>query len=153
MLFPTHLLVAASLSRVRRLSPAWLVGGAALPDLLDKPLGMLGVFDLFQTVGHSALLAILMLPLALYSRAGAAVAVGWLSHLLLDVVHIVINGRPTDALFLGWPLVVPPDPLRAPPGPFVAQYLGTPSFYIELGIWLVLGGAFVAEHVAARRAK
>ena len=150
MLFPTHLLVAASLRRWSQLSPVWLAVGAAVPDLLDKPLGMLGVLDLFQTVGHSALTAVVLLPLAWYSRDGAAVAVGWVSHLLLDALHVVINGRPTDALFLGWPLVVPPDPLRAPPGPFVEQYLGTPAFYLEVAIWLVVGGVFAAERLAAR---
>lgn len=137
MLFPTHLVVAALFGRWARLSPAWLVAGAALPDVVDKPLGMLGVFDLFQTVGHSALtLAVLAVPLARHSRAGRAVVVGWGSHLLLDAVHMILNGRPEHTLFLAWPLAVPSDPLTLPPVEFFFYYLWTPSFYLEVGIWL-----------------
>ena len=138
MLFPTHLVVAALFGRWSRLSAAWLVAGAALPDVVDKPLGMLGVFDLFQTVGHSALtLVVLGVPLARHSRAGRALVVGWVSHLLLDAVHMVLNGRPEHTLFLAWPLAVPSDLLTLPPVEFFFYYLWTPSFYLEVGIWLV----------------
>ncbi|MFC7027298.1 metal-dependent hydrolase [Halomicroarcula sp. GCM10025324] len=144
MLFPTHLAVAALLGRWSRFSSAWLVAGAALPDLVDKPLGMLGVFDLFQTVGHSALtLAVLAVPLARHSRAGRALVVGWVSHLLLDAVHMVVNGRPEHTVFLAWPLAVPASPLTLPPVEFFFYYLWTPSFYLEVGIWLAVVAAFV----------
>jgi hypothetical protein len=145
VLFATHLVAAALLARPTRLSPWWLVVGAALPDLVDKPLAALGVVDLYHTVGHSALLIILVVPVALAGRAGLSAAVGWGSHLLLDALHIIVNGRPTDALFLGWPLVVPPDPLAIPPGDFVFFYLWSPAFYLEFLVW----GALAA--VLARR--
>ncbi|ERH13579.1 MAG: hypothetical protein J07HB67_02619, partial [halophilic archaeon J07HB67] len=38
MLFPTHLLLAAGLAR-GRFPTVWVVAGATLPDLVDKPLG------------------------------------------------------------------------------------------------------------------
>ncbi len=147
MLFATHLAAAALLARPTRLSPWLLVAGAALPDLVDKPLAALGVVDLYHTVGHSGLLLVLVVPVALTGRAGLSAAVGWGSHLLLDALHIVVNGRPSDALFLGWPLVVPPDPLAIPPGAFVAYYLWSPSFFLEFLIW---GGLAV---VLARRVR
>jgi len=145
VLFPTHLVAAVLLSRVTRLSPWWLVVGAALPDVVDKPLGLLGVVDLFHSVGHSGFLIVLMGPIALSGRAGLAVTVGWASHLLLDVLHVVVNGRAGDAVFLGWPLRVSPDPLAIPPGSFVWYYVGTPSFYLDVLLWVVLAAVVVTE--------
>jgi hypothetical protein len=146
VLFPTHLVAAALLGRRVRLSTGWLVVGAALPDVIDKPLAMIGLVDLFHTVGHSALLGVVCVPLAIRHRPGLTVAVGWASHLLLDGVHVVVNGRPADALFLVWPLAVPPDPLALGIVPFVWQYLWTPSFFLESLVW----AAFVTVLLSAR---
>jgi hypothetical protein len=146
VLFATHLAAAALVGLRSRLVVPWLVVGAAVPDLVDKPLAGLGVVDLFHTVGHSALLVVLVVPVALTGRAGLSAAVGWGSHLALDALHVVVNGRPTDALFLGWPLVVPPDPLAIPPGDFALFYLWSPAFYLEFLVW----GALAV--VLARRA-
>jgi hypothetical protein len=145
VLFATHLAAAVLLGRRSRLSTAWLVAGAALPDVVDKPLAMAGVVDLYHTVGHSALLALLFLPAATVGRRWLAVAVGWLSHLCLDALHIAVNGRPDDLLFLGWPLVVPATPLGIPPGEFFYYYLWTPSFFLEIGLWLTLGASLVFD--------
>lgn len=137
MLFPTHLVAAGLLWRVLRLSPLWLVVGAAIPDIVDKPLGTVGITPVFHSVGHSLLFVVVMVPLALSGRAGLAVATGWVSHLGLDAVHVVVNGRPGDALFLFWPALTPPTPLAIPPGSFFWYYLGSRSFFIEVGIWVV----------------
>ncbi|MFC4988533.1 hypothetical protein [Saliphagus infecundisoli] len=152
MLFPTHLLAAALLSRVTRLPAAWLVVGAAVPDLVDKPLGVLGVTALFHSVGHSLVLAVVVVPIALSGRAGLAVATGWASHLALDVTHVVVNGRPADALFAFWPLISPPDPLGLPPGAFVGYYLGSPAFFIEVAVWTTLAAVALRSRLRARRA-
>ena len=145
MLFPTHLLVAAFIGHESRLSSVWLVLGASLPDVIDKPLGLLGIVDLYHSIGHTALVAPFFLLLALSSRTGLAVALGWVSHLVLDALHVIINGRPNDALFLGWPLVAPADPLGIPPGEFLLFYLWTPSFLIEGILWIALA-LVVAKH-------
>jgi hypothetical protein len=150
VLFATHLLVAALIGRATRLSPLWLVCGAALPDLVDKPLAMAGVTDLFHSVGHSGLLVVLAVPVALSGRTGLALAVGWGSHLFLDAFHVVLNGRASDALFLGWPVVVPPNPLRIPPGSFFFYYLWSPSFFVEVAIWLSAALVVVRTAVVPR---
>jgi len=141
VLFPTHLVATLLFGRHVRLSTAWLLVGATLPDVVDKSLAALGVVDLFHTVGHSALLVVLAVPLAYASRAGLALAVGWGGHLALDAFHIVLNGRPSDALFLLWPVAVPPTPLAVPPVEFFWYYLWSPSFVVEIGIWLALLGS------------
>jgi hypothetical protein len=151
VLFPTHLVAGALLGTYWRLSVAWLVVGAALPDLLDKPLASLGVTTLYHSIGHSVLLAVVLVPLAAVSRAGVAVAVGWASHLLLDALHVVVNGRPLDALFLAWPVAVPPDPLALAPIPFALQYLWTPAFFIEIGIWLAAAAVALRRRPVVRR--
>jgi hypothetical protein len=142
VLFATHLLVAGLFARRVRIPVWWAIGGAALPDLLDKPLAALGLVDLFHTVGHSALLAVLLVPIAFVSRAGVAAAIGWASHLFFDAFHVILNGRAGDALFLVWPLAIPPDPLAIPPGEFLFFYLWSPSFFVEVAIWT--GAAVIA---------
>jgi hypothetical protein len=145
VLFPTHLAAAVLLARVSRLPPTWVVVGAAAPDVVDKPLAMIGATTLFHSIGHSLLLAVLVVPVMLSGRVGLAAGVGWLSHLLLDATHIVVNGRPSDVLFLGWPVLVPPNPLAIPPGSFFWYYIGSSSFYLELLLWAALA-ALVARH-------
>ncbi len=167
VLFLTHLVAAAGLGRLGAggpretgivatgwswpaLSTGWLVVGAALPDVVDKPLGLLEVTTLFHSIGHSGLLLPATVLLALRGRRGAAIAVGWASHLLLDAVHVGINGRPSDALFLGWPVVVPPTPPAIPPGEFVWFYLGTPSSYVEVVLWVAVGALVVRSLRSSR---
>lgn len=139
MLFPTHLLVGALLGRVSKLTIPGLVVGAAIPDVIDKPLAMVGAVDLYHSIGHSILLVAVFVPIALYSTAGLAVAVGWASHLSLDGLHVVLNGRPSDLLSLAWPVATPPDPLAIPPGSFVTYYVGSLSFFLEAALWLLVG--------------
>lgn len=167
MLFPTHL-VAAYLLALRWDRPsAWTVAGAALPDLVDKPLAMTGLYRLYHSVGHSAVVFLsvtaLGLGVALAARAlgrshvagapisrlrwvGAAVWLGWASHLALDAVHMPLNGRPGDIRFLAWPLLEHTPAVRLPPLEFALHYVGTPAFFVELLIW----AAFVAAVVRRR---
>ncbi len=138
MLFVTHLAAAVLIGRVSWLPMLWLLAGAAFPDVLDKLLGTLGVFELYHSIGHSVFLALVLIPLALYARVWLAFAVGWASHIVLDTVHVVVNGRPGHALAFLWPLAESADPLGIPPGEFFWYYLGTPSFYLEIVLWVAL---------------
>ncbi len=146
MLFPTHLVLAVGLGR-GRLPTAWVVAGAALPDLVDKPLAMAGVLPTYHSVVHSALFGVVLLLPLLFARRGgtpdtervAAVVLGWGSHLVADAAHISLNGRPENTVFLLWPVVTEWDSIDAGPVPFVVQYVGTTSFYVEVAIWLGVG--------------
>lgn len=142
MLFPTHLLVAGLFGRVTRISTPWLIVGGAAPDLIDKPLALAGAVEVYHSVGHSVLLLVLIVPLAMINSAGLAAALGWGSHITLDALHVVVNGRPMDLLSLVWPVTIPPDPLGIPPGSFVFYYIGSTSFVLEVALWL-LGGVIV----------
>lgn len=160
MLFPTHLLAGYVLGHVLfgtrdrgvrladwRHRPAWLgVCGAALPDLLDKPLATVGVTDLFHSVGHSlaAVVALLGVVVALGRRRSAWVVwTAWVSHLALDALHMVVNGRPADVLFLLWPVVDHTPQVTLPPGAFAQFYVGTPAFLLEVACWLGVGAVLL----------
>jgi hypothetical protein len=169
VLFPTHLAAGYVTGRWTRL-PAWpVVLGAALPDALDKPLGILGVTDLFHSVGHSALSvgAVGGLALVAYvAREGrsarsdadaghagllAALWLGWAGHLALDALHMVVNGRPADVRFLLWPAVRHVPAVNLPPGSFAAYYVGTPSFFLEGVVWAALLWTVGRPWLAGRR--
>jgi hypothetical protein len=147
MLFPTHLAVAVGLGR-GRLPTAWIVAGAALPDLVDKPLSMAGVIPTYHSVVHSALFGVgFVVPFLFARRRGGvlttervgAVVFGWGSHLAADAAQITLNGRPENTVFLLWPIISSWDSIDAGPVPFAVQYVGTTSFYVELVIWLCVG--------------
>lgn len=151
MLFPTHLVAAYVLGAEYDLSVPWLLAGAALPDLLDKPLAGLGIVETFHSVGHSGVVLLVLLPVLREKRAGRGIWLGWGSHLLLDALHLVVNGRPHNLRFLLWPAVELTDPFGLPPIAFTLQYLWTPSFFIELGIWVVAGYVLVRRNRPWRR--
>lgn len=163
MLFPTHLVAAYLIGRRWELPTLPIVAGAALPDLIDKPLASVGVVDLYHTVGHSLVaLAVLGAVVLLAERwfaprGGARTAighrhwlalwVGWVSHLALDALQMVVNGRPDDVRFLLWPFVHHVPAVQLPPLAFASYYVGTPTFFLEIGIWV----AFLAVLWRGRR--
>jgi len=146
VLYPTHPVAGYLLAAVFRLPVVPVVLGAALPDLVDKPLRLLGVTDKYHTVAHSAFALVVPLALAARGRAWLAVAVGWASHLTLDAAQMVINGRPDDTRFLLWPVVEHGSQVQLPPVEFAAFYVGTRASAVELLIWV---GALAA--LARRR--
>lgn len=145
MLFPTHLVAAYALGKRWDHSPALMVAGAALPDLIDKTAGVAGIISLYQSVGHSAFTLLGIAAVVAVRREWTPLALGWASHLALDAIHMVVNGRPADVLFLAWPAVVHRPAVDLPPLAFFEHYIGTPSFYLEILIWLVVGYSVLAD--------
>ncbi len=154
MLYPTHLVAGYLLGLHRSLPVLAVVAGAAVPDLVDKPLGTVLTAQ-FHTVAHSAFaVAVVGVPAAVLAVRGRtwlavrgqtwlAFAVGWVSHLALDALHMVLNGRPADTQFLLWPLVEHESQVSLPPVEFATFYIGTLSSVVELGIWLAALAAVV----------
>ena len=91
LLFPTHLAMGYLVGAYSRFPIAYLVIGAALPDVVDRPLFWLGLTPFTHTVVHSVAIA---LPVCvgvsyLYGRPGVAFSIGWLLHLAADFLNVV----------------------------------------------------------------
>ncbi len=104
------------------------VVGAAIPDLLDKPLYSAGVVPVGRTIGHSLLFAVpfvllLWLLARRFDRArlGIAFGIGYGSHLAADIPWHVLSGDYDELGFLLWPVTPMPaytgvKPLGTVPG-------------------------------------
>lgn len=89
--------------------------GTQFPDLVDKPLALLGIFPYSRYVGHSlvtiALLAVLLwlVTEATPSRRElvAPFTVGAVSHSISDIAPKMLNGKPlgNDFGWLLWPVI------------------------------------------------
>jgi len=108
MLLFAHLgltLIAARF--LRWIDPRFLAVGALLPDIIDKPLGLL----IYGSMGHGRIFAHTLLflsiltatSLALRDQRAASLSIGVLSHLLLDTIWL------SPAILL-WPLLGPFPP-------------------------------------------
>lgn len=120
--------------------------GAALPDLLDKPLWIAGVVEVGRTIGHSLLFGVpLMIVVWLVARNrrrepfGIAFAIGYASHLVTDIPWHVISGEYHELGFLLWPITPMPAYTGTKPLASVGDVVIT-TLWIEAVI-LVVGGA------------
>lgn len=90
-----------------------VVVATQLPDLVDKPLAWwLGVLPSGRSLGHSLFFAAPVTTfvwLIFGRRIGGAFAIGYVSHLITDVVHPAILGGSFDYTFLVWPLIERPQ--------------------------------------------
>lgn len=127
MLPPVHLgvayLVYAPLARWRTGGPPTgpatvaLVGGAAIPDLVDQPLYYALGLSSTRTLGHSLLVAVpvsLLVAALLWrtanpTEAGLAFAVGYLAHPPADALWPLAFGAFEELGFLLWPVAHSPD--------------------------------------------
>jgi hypothetical protein len=127
--------------------------GTQVPDLIDKPLGWyLGVLPGGRSLGHSAVVAGLLVAVAvaLARRRGRAAAwlafgVGYWTHLAADALDPLLVGRYGDLAYLAWPLVALPPQGDPPSALGIVQSMTlTPFFTVQLGLTL-LGAAVWAS--------
>ncbi|GAB6877779.1 hypothetical protein JCM17823_00530 [Halorubrum gandharaense] len=91
------------------------VTAAAIPDLIDQPLWLLGVTPVGRTIAHSLFGAAVAVGAAwIVARRrnrpelGVAFAVGYLSHLAADVPWHLLAGDTHELGFLLWPVTEMP---------------------------------------------
>lgn len=95
-----------------------LVMAALLPDAIDKPLAwQWNIFETGYGLGHSIFFAIplTVLILGICWRAnrpahGIAFAIGYLSHLVLDVVPLYLRSGRLELHRILWPIAEAPQP-------------------------------------------
>ena len=107
---------------------AVLVVGAALPDLIDKPVAEVGLVAAYHTVGHSLFVAAGVVGAAVVlrrhgRRRAVPLAVGWRSRLACDL-YVAVPNYLADYL----------RPIRSaePTGQYAARYVTTHRFATEL---------------------
>ena len=121
--------------------------GAVLPDLVDKPLGLLlrGTMSYGRIFAHSLVfaLALLVLGFLLYWRTrsplGIALAAGVLSHQFLDALWL-------EPVTWFWPLLGPfPEPVPEPLLEYLLRQVTQPAEWV-----FAAGAAFSGLALAAR---
>lgn len=108
------------------------------PDVVDKPLAWtLDFLPTARSLGHSVFVAVLLVAVVgVIARwrgdtaVGPAVAIGYGSHLVGDVLYGVLRGGDVEVGFLLWPLVR--QPVRETPG----LYERTLELLLEFGTYL-----------------
>jgi len=103
MLLFAHLGLTLAAGRIMRwVDLAFLALGSMLPDIIDKPLGLLafGTAEQGRTFGHTLLFLIVLATLAVYLKnlRLASVSFGVLAHLVLDSMW-------KSPAILFWPLL------------------------------------------------
>lgn len=133
------------------------VFGAALPDLIDKPLLWAGAVPSGRTYAHSVFAALFFSALAWWlvrryrrEELGIAFAVGYVSHLAADVAWPLLVGAYDELGFLLWPIAhSPPYEGQKSLGTFGGAEVTTLWFEVVIlaagvALWLRQGAPGVA---------
>lgn len=120
MLLFAHVGLTLAISRLlHHVNLAALALGSMLPDIIDKPLGLIvfGSPNMGRTIAHTLLFLLLFAALSFYTRDIRLISITWgvLAHLILD-------GMWNSPEILLWPLL----------GPFPERQLIDTLSYIEM---------------------
>jgi len=139
---------------MRWVNLAFLALGSMLPDIIDKPLGLLafGTAEQGRTFGHTLLFLMVLATLAVYLKnvRMASVSVGVLAHLVLDSMW-------KSPVILFWPLLgnFPPVQDLGVSDYILALLYGlrNPMVWVPevLGLSYLIFFAFESRHVIAAR--
>jgi hypothetical protein len=140
MLFGTHLIGGYVSSKLFEQPVALVVLGAALPDIIDKPLGILEIAPHYHSIGHSIFTVVLLVLIGIRIRRLIPMALGWATHIFQDALHILINRGLEETTFMFYPLMFPDKPeITNGSVNFIANfwsnYLWTVGFYTEFMFW------------------
>lgn len=102
-------------TRPRGEPTAVAVSAAALPDLIDQPLWLMGITPVGRTFAHSLIGGVLIVGvITLLTRQqgrpdlGVAFAIGYVSHIVADIPWHVLAGDYHELGFLLWPVTEMP---------------------------------------------
>lgn len=149
-----------------------VVLASLLPDLIDKPLAwQIGVFESGYALGHSiffagpvSLVAVGLAHVYGRTRVGLAFAVGYIMHLVGDVIPIYATRGVWSVDHLLWPVVVVENPLGHDGlfdgvvhnfEPYAAQILSgevTPYLALQFGLGLAAVGLWLLDGAPGFRA-
>ena len=155
MLLFAHLGLTLAAGRLMRwVDLAFLALGSMMPDIIDKPLGLLafGTAEQGRTFGHTLLFLMVLATLAVYLKnvRMASVSVGVLAHLVLDSMW-------KSPVILFWPLLgnFPPVQDLGVSDYILALLYGlrNPMVWVPevLGLSYLIFFAFESRHVIAAR--
>lgn len=82
----------------------FLLAGAILPDLLDKPIG-LGFFDTGRVFAHTLIFSgILLATVLITTSRGGTARKRWMALTVGVILHLLLDGMWTARATLLWPL-------------------------------------------------
>jgi len=120
MLFFAHVgLTLASARLLPRASMGFIALGSMLPDIIDKPLGILvfGGANMGRTIAHTLLFLLLFAAISFYTRDIRIISLCWGVF-----VHLILDSMWASPIILLWPLL----------GPFPAANLMDTWSYLEM---------------------
>jgi hypothetical protein len=138
-----------------------LLVGTQFPDLVDKPLALVGVLPSGRAAAHSVLfaavlLAVLRVVTRRYGRAHLTTAFGFghVSHVVGDVCAVVAAGRVGDLTFLLWPVLPVPEYASdsVPPWVRIVEFYSSPELTPGTVLLPVVVAVFVVIELRRRRA-
>lgn len=101
-------LIARYVFRDPRMDLRFLVLGALLPDLIDKPVGTILFFETFRNgriFGHTLVFSLLILTaVMLGTRRGTARRRSLLGVPIGSLLHLLLDGMWTEPVTFWWPL-------------------------------------------------
>lgn len=120
-----------------RMDLRFVILGALLPDLIDKPVGTIlfaGTFETSRIYGHTLLFPLVILTVVmLITDRGASARKSWLGVPIGVLIHLIVDGVWLDPVTFWWPLFgweFPP--LRADYwSGLVAELLSSPLLWIQ----------------------
>ncbi len=120
-----------------RMDLRFVVLGAILPDLIDKPLGTILFAQSFRSsriYGHTLVFALVILTLVMLITArGTAARRSWLGVAIGVLIHLIVDGVWLDPVTFWWPLFG----WQFPPGTddywarLMADLLSSPLLWIQ----------------------
>lgn len=121
----------------------WVLAGALLPDLIDKPIGAVLLNDVFHAhrlFGHTLLFPTALLGLVMVvTRRGSALRKGMVGLVIGVLFHLVLDGAWAAPEAFWWPFFGTAFPEQSPSalGPLLEDMITDPRVWVGEAVGLV----------------